>query len=1012
MFLEHGVSGCALAEREFCGRGAKDRHGPFCLEVLEQRVLLSASPVDLMDGEQRGFSTYGETELLLGEPSRVVLQYIDNVFHRWSEFDDSDGGAMAIVLEAPERRVLSASEAEELLLRSGSWMDQQPVAASLPWEEVEELDVPPDTPFVVEPGLFAETVIGADDRVRVTDTQSFPWNTVGYVLNRYPGGSQYRGTAFLVSPHVSLTNMHMIYNAERGGFISEARLAPGQLQLTNGGSVTRPYGFHEAVAWGHNQAYIDAGAGYTTTHIQNDYAALFFDQNFSSLGISTYMPLVFNQSPSYIHLSGYPSTAHGSGTSAQWHSESSVVSVFSRYVTYTADTSGGNSGGPVWEVVNGVRRLVAIHSFGSTNHNGGPRLVTVNQSLIEGWMQWTPGPSADRFEPNETSAMATNLGIVQEVRFEPDLSIHTSTDVDWFRFELVHPGNSDSRIDLLFTHAAGNIDVQLYNSSLNVIATASSTTNNEVISLSGLPAGQYFLRVYGVAGARNVYDLRVTGPGLGVDRFEPNNTTGTATNLGRVFFPRLEPYLTIHSSSDADWFRFELVSGATSGSLVEVLFTHSSGNLNAELYNSSLSLIGSGNTTTDNEVISLSGLAAGVYYVRVFGVSGATNTYDLRIVPPDLVADRFEPNYTSGTATDLGPIATTRVESNLTIHSTSDVDWYRIELGNTGVSGNLVEILFSHQLGDLDLQLFSNPAASAIRASYSVNDNEVISLQGLAAGTYFIRVYGFSGARNLYDLRIVPPPPAPLTVTAGSFHWQTAPQRATVQFSRNVAGSLTADHFTLQNLATGSAVSSSNWVLNYDSATRTATVTFDGYANGILPNGVYRLTAHSAGLVDVFGGVMGSDYSFDFFYAAGDANRDGRVDIADLGILAANWQQPLSGPANGDFNYSGSVDIADLGILAANWQMDLNLGAFNLGSGTMAEADEVVVTAAAQEPATSRGQARRVEVAPVWQVASGPVGQAGAKRGGGPFSDGGSVLELEELKAEQVLLLEFAELAV
>jgi hypothetical protein len=53
---------------------------------------------------------------------------------------------------------------------------------------------------------------------------------------------------------------------------------------------------------------------------------------------------------------------------------------------------------------------------------------------------------------------------------------------------------------------------------------------------------------------------------------------------------------------------------------------------------------------------------------------------------------------------------------------------------------------------------------------------------------------------------------------------------------------------------------------------------------------------------------------------AGDATVDGAVTIADLGILAANWQQNGRSWFHGDFNYDGEVNIADLGILAANWQ--------------------------------------------------------------------------------------------
>lgn len=51
----------------------------------------------------------------------------------------------------------------------------------------------------------------------------------------------------------------------------------------------------------------------------------------------------------------------------------------------------------------------------------------------------------------------------------------------------------------------------------------------------------------------------------------------------------------------------------------------------------------------------------------------------------------------------------------------------------------------------------------------------------------------------------------------------------------------------------------------------------------------------------------------------GDANLDGQVDIADLGLLASHWQTAGNWLA-GDFDHSGFVDITDLGILATHWQ--------------------------------------------------------------------------------------------
>jgi len=51
----------------------------------------------------------------------------------------------------------------------------------------------------------------------------------------------------------------------------------------------------------------------------------------------------------------------------------------------------------------------------------------------------------------------------------------------------------------------------------------------------------------------------------------------------------------------------------------------------------------------------------------------------------------------------------------------------------------------------------------------------------------------------------------------------------------------------------------------------------------------------------------------------GDANLDGLVNAADFTILAANFNQPVTGWDQGDFNYDGLVNAADFTELAANF---------------------------------------------------------------------------------------------
>ena len=52
----------------------------------------------------------------------------------------------------------------------------------------------------------------------------------------------------------------------------------------------------------------------------------------------------------------------------------------------------------------------------------------------------------------------------------------------------------------------------------------------------------------------------------------------------------------------------------------------------------------------------------------------------------------------------------------------------------------------------------------------------------------------------------------------------------------------------------------------------------------------------------------------------GDANRDDRVDAADLNIIGLNWRGTEKTWVKGDFTGDGLVDAADLNVLALNWR--------------------------------------------------------------------------------------------
>ncbi len=338
----------------------------------------------------------------------------------------------------------------------------------------------------------------------------------------------------------------------------------------------------------------------------------------------------------------------------------------------------------------------------------------------------------------------------------------TENDQDWFEFTL--DGTQQLPFDgasIFFDHFLGDLDLALYSAddTENPIGTSTSTEHEEFISFEGLGLGTYYLRVYGFDGQTNpYYDLEVfasvafdsgSGGGSGNDRFDNNggnNNFDNATPLLLENDEGTQPNLII-TSGDEDWFRFVVPSNVESNARAEINFDSFVGDLDLELYNSNRDWIYSSAGIGDNETIDLSWLAAGEYYLQVYGFSGAENYYDL-----DISANAVNTQEDAGdspgeaqTITDLGRSYTGLIEEN-------DADWYLFTLPQLGGIGDEVRIDFTHSSGDLDITLYDADDTSFIDSSLTVTDNESISLAGLTQGDYLIEVEGYDGATNDYQL--------------------------------------------------------------------------------------------------------------------------------------------------------------------------------------------------------------------------------------------------------------------
>jgi hypothetical protein len=189
-----------------------------------------------------------------------------------------------------------------------------------------------------------------------------------------------------------------------------------------------------------------------------------------------------------------------------------------------------------------------------------------------------------------------------------------------------------------------------------------------------------------------------------------------------------------------------------------------------------LSRIAESNGTGNSERVSFDYFPADTYYIQVYGVGGDIAEYDLKIVSNGvgLPPDSDEPNDSQGQArwlafnfsnTTLEYVGTSRdayahliratdytARTNRTVHSTSDQDWYRVELLAWGRSGDYVAIdRFLNRQGDLQLELFDK-SGNRLRDSLTGNDFETIPLEGLPPDGYYVHVFGYNRAVNWYRL--------------------------------------------------------------------------------------------------------------------------------------------------------------------------------------------------------------------------------------------------------------------
>ena len=345
-----------------------------------------------------------------------------------------------------------------------------------------------------------------------------------------------------------------------------------------------------------------------------------------------------------------------------------------------------------------------------------------------------------------------------------------SANDDWFE-TCLNPGET-LNIDLSFTHADGNINLDLLRDG-DVVAFSRSFTDSESLSYTSSQEECLKYHVYlPVNGGENSYNMNVSvdpAPACDEDTYEDNDTRGSAAVLEA---PGLYDRLS-KCEDDEDWFEFTVTENQAAG--VYINFDESLSDVDIELYRNGETVAEPGGDTTgvgeeiqftapdDASTDASDTQTVYTYSLLIKTKSRARLSYDVLLYkdvdndgtaegPEDKICpDAFENNDTEQTAKSF-PIGTVTDLLSCWSNTNRDNDYYAIFV--PGGATLTVNVLFEHANGNIDASVRPQSGGIPVR-SVSNTDNETLTITNSGAGAvYYVRIYGGIGQsfRSYYDM--------------------------------------------------------------------------------------------------------------------------------------------------------------------------------------------------------------------------------------------------------------------
>jgi hypothetical protein len=267
-----------------------------------------------------------------------------------------------------------------------------------------------------------------------------------------------------------------------------------------------------------------------------------------------------------------------------------------------------------------------------------PRVESVEQRVLM-------SVAADRFEPNDSYAAATNLGTVSD-RTESNLTIHAAGNNDYFQF--VAAASGALSVSLTFDQSQGDVDAFLLDADRLLLDSSTNASSPERLDASVTAGKTYFVKVIGFGGATQPdYDMVIDGPAA------PAGDTDDQLSEARALALDGSRTDSVSSGTDVDLYKLTVAAGQnvkldvdrTSGSSLDSFLRVFNSSGTQIKSNDNANAPGETAATPKESYISYTFSTAGTYYVGVSGnpnksyspstgagdSSGSTGGYVLRV---------------------------------------------------------------------------------------------------------------------------------------------------------------------------------------------------------------------------------------------------------------------------------------------------------------------------------------------------------------------------------------------